>query len=145
MLIGRELPMSILDDTLNEVNVSTINMTNKMTLTWVKCSKHPAFFWLSCLSCSAPGSLCSVAPAAPVGDRSHDLNRQWVAQWSPPLSEVTTVSLPLLGGKLCAPSGGAIPWQGAAVGNGPLLGWPRPHWGSAFPSVPLWFFLPSRR
>lgn len=27
----------------NEVNVSTINMMNKMTLTWVKCSKHPCF------------------------------------------------------------------------------------------------------
>lgn len=47
------------------------------------------------------------------------------------------MALLLLGGELWVLRGGTIPWQSAALGACTLLGWPRPHQGNVFPSVPL--------
>lgn len=58
MLIGKELPC-ILNDMLNEANMSTITMMNKLTLTQSNCSDHQPCF--SCVSSlSRPNPLISM-------------------------------------------------------------------------------------
>lgn len=57
MLIGKELPC-ILNDMLNEANMSTITMMNKLTLTQSNCSDHQPCF--SCASLSRPNPLISM-------------------------------------------------------------------------------------
>lgn len=64
MLIGKELPC-ILDDMLNEVNVSTINTMNKMTLTWVKRSKHPCFLLVFLFVLFSPRELLQCGTSSP--------------------------------------------------------------------------------
>lgn len=64
MLIGKELPC-ILDDMLNEVNVSTINTMNKMTLTWVKRSKHPCFLLAFLFVLFSPRELLQCGTSSP--------------------------------------------------------------------------------
>lgn len=101
ILTGRELPC-ILDDMLNEVNVSTINAMSKMTLTWVKCSKRPCFLLAFLFVLFSPRELLQCGTSSPWRGKTPWFKQTVSSQWSPPLSKATRVSLPLLAGELCS-------------------------------------------
>lgn len=85
MLIGKELPC-ILSDMLNGVKMSTTNTMNKVTLTWLKCSKHPCFLLGIFFVLLSSREFLECGTSRPW---SHDLSGKGVAQRSP-LSKATT-------------------------------------------------------
>lgn len=140
MLTGRELPC-ILDDTLNEVNVSTINAMSKMTLTWVKCPKRPCFLLAFLFVLFSPKELLQCGTSSPWRGQTPWFEQTVSTQWSPPLSKGTRVSLPLLTEELCSQwrhhSLAGMLWVPALC----LVG-QDPHQGKVLPSAPL-LILPA--
>lgn len=132
----KELPC-ICNDMLNEVNMSTVNTMNKVTLTRLKCSKHPCFLLGIFFVLLSPREFLECGTSGPAGD-SRDLSRQGAAQ-SSSLSKATTLEAEGTASsgeaELWVPCGGTFPRWVAAVGAYAVLGWARPtgQWGLMHP------------